>query len=436
MIDRWEQFFAYADKVFGLKAFLKRYKDSRRQPQIPSGTVLLVMLVGILGRWRSLHQLERAGRAGELKGIVGTSRAPSADTLARRLGEGDASEVNRFTRRHVVRKAFHNKAFPFGTMCGRLIAALDGTESYTTQRPCDTVQRDWASRQYGTGVVEYYERAAAISYVGVAPRLGLGIERVRPGENEVGAGLRLIKQLDFELGWGWCDTLVLDALYLQAPFLNELRARHKHYVVKAKQREREFIQDAEGLFEGREPTTRLRDATCMLPEETQERAQPRVRYQVELWDEEGFTTWKGLKERFRCIKVRETKETWHQGKWVGEKPMAYYIATSLSRTELPAESMWLIMHRRWDIENSVFNDLKANWNFEHCYSHDPGTIEMIYALVTLARNLLLLFAYRHLRHFTTRGGTLTELARQIQTGIISRALRRTRHGRLVEADAA
>lgn len=284
--------------------------------------------------------------------------------------------------------------------------------------------------------MEFYERAAAISYVGVAPRLGLGIERVRPGESEVAAGLRLIKQLDREWGWGWCDILVMDSLYPQAPFLNELRARHKHYVVKVKQKERQLIQDAEGLFAGSEPTTRLRDATCVLPEETGEQARPRVRYQVELWDEEGFTTWKGLKEPVRCIKVRERKETCRGGTWISDEPVEYHIATSVSRTEMPAHAIWLIMHRRWDIENSAFNDLKANWNFDHCYSHDPRTIEMIYALVTLARNLLLLFACRQLRGFKEQGGTYTELARQIQAGIIAMVLRRTRYGKPVEADVA
>lgn len=31
---------------------------------------------------------------------------------------------------------------------------------------------------------------------------------------------------------------------------------------------------------------------------------------------------------------------------------------------MTAETVWRIMHLRWDIENSLFNGLKQNWAFE------------------------------------------------------------------------
>src|SRR5690606_41335447 len=44
--------------------------------------------------------------------------------------------------------------------------------------------------------------------------------------------------------------------------------------------------------------------------------------------------------------------------------LVYHIATTMPRAILPTETVWLIMHRRWDIENSLFNDLKQNWRSE------------------------------------------------------------------------
>ena len=83
------------------------------------------------------------------------------------------------------------------------------------------------------------------------------------------------------------------------------------------------------------------------------------------------------------------------------------------------EVLWQIVHRRWDIENSIFNDLKMNWRFGHCYAHDVTAIQAIYALYCIAANLVLLFMYRHLRDAPKRGVTIIEIARQILVGLVT-----------------
>jgi len=48
---------AYADRVFQLKRWWKRVRDSRRQPQIPTGVFHAVLVMMFLCRLRSFHEL-------------------------------------------------------------------------------------------------------------------------------------------------------------------------------------------------------------------------------------------------------------------------------------------------------------------------------------------------------------------------------------------
>lgn len=35
------------------------------------------------------------------------------------------------------------------------------------------------------------------------------------------------------------------------------------------------------------------------------------------------------------------------------------------------ETLWKVIHRRWDIENNVFHQLKTEWHLDHCFLHSP-----------------------------------------------------------------
>jgi hypothetical protein len=50
---------AYADRVFQLKHWWKRVRDSRRQPQIPTEVFAATLVVMFLCRLRSFHELEQ-----------------------------------------------------------------------------------------------------------------------------------------------------------------------------------------------------------------------------------------------------------------------------------------------------------------------------------------------------------------------------------------
>ncbi len=83
-------------------------------------------------------------------------------------------------------------------------------------------------------------------------------------------------------------------------------------------------------------------------------------------------------------------------RWVAKELQVYHVVTTLPKALMAADGVWELMHRRWDIENSLFNHLTQQWAFTHCYIHDLQGIEALLALYGVALNLQLLYAYRQL----------------------------------------
>ncbi|MBP2031868.1 hypothetical protein J2Z42_000533, partial [Clostridium algifaecis] len=63
------------------------------------------------------------------------------------------------------------------------------------------------------------------------------------------------------------------------------------------------------------------------------------------------------------------------------------------------ETLWKIMHKRWDIENNVFYQLKTEWHLDHCFLHSPTGVETVLMFMIIAFNLMQLYFFRCLRCF-------------------------------------
>ena len=65
--------------------------------------------------------------------------------------------------------------------------------------------------------------------------------------------------------------------------------------------------------------------------------------------------------------------------------------------------MFKIIRARWDIENSIFNNLKRECGLEHCFVHGENAEEAVLYLIFMASNIMQLFLVRRLKqHFTTQ----------------------------------
>ena len=138
-----------------------------------------------------------------------------------------------------------------------------------------------------------------------------------------------------------------------------------------------IVKDALGIFNKRDADEIFKD----------------TKKTVQVWDEDGFLM-EGSTENIRFLKF---VETWISPKGKKMTREAWCITT------LPkgvfAHTIWLIMRKRWDIENNGFRMLKTYFNADHNYVHGDEANEKILLFILTAFNLLELFLFRRLKDF-------------------------------------
>ena len=71
--------------------------------------------------------------------------------------------------------------------------------------------------------------------------------------------------------------------------------------------------------------------------------------------------------------------------------------------DMALKTLFRIIRARWDIENSIFNNLKRECGLEHSFVHGGNAVEAVLYLIFMASNIMQLFLVRRLRnHFTTQ----------------------------------
>ncbi|MCR4427720.1 MAG: hypothetical protein NUW23_16360, partial [Firmicutes bacterium] len=163
-MNRLKQLLDCAVKVFGLYKFLGEHEDSRVNPEHRPGAIVAPFLCSITARAGSLYQIERMGKGGELGKVMHVRKKPGADTMAYALENADVEELEAYNA-EIVQKARRNKVHSNGTLFGWRVCAVDGTDTYSAQRPCSKA-RKWSARELWNGKREHVEKAAAISCVG------------------------------------------------------------------------------------------------------------------------------------------------------------------------------------------------------------------------------------------------------------------------------
>ncbi|NRT73813.1 hypothetical protein [Clostridium beijerinckii] len=96
-------------------------------------------------------------------------------------------------------------------------------------------------------------------------------------------------------------------------------------------------------------------------------------------------------------------------KYQNKKRSQIMIITTCMDVEL--ETLFKIIRARWDIENSIFNNLKKECGLEHCFVH--GGKAVIY-LIFIASNIMQLFIFRRLRNYFS---TQREIVRLLLKGL-------------------
>jgi hypothetical protein len=194
-MNRLEQLWDYAVKVFGLCEFLEKYQDSRVRTEYQPASIIALLMCSFIARIGSLYQVERMGESWELDRLMHKGNKPSADTLGYALDHADVKQLAHYNS-DIIQKARHNKVYAVGSFHGWRICAVDGAEVHSTKRPCYKALM-WSKRESSNcgGKEEFFERTLAVCYVGAQPRLLLAMERILPGQGEVQAVIRTLEKL-------------------------------------------------------------------------------------------------------------------------------------------------------------------------------------------------------------------------------------------------
>jgi len=158
----------------------------------------------------------------------------------------------------------------------------------------------------------------------------------------------------------FADVIVTDALYLNATFLNVILDCHMDAVVRLKDERRLIYKDAQKLFE---------------KGEGKKKDFRRGKKRIEAWDISGFEM-EGVNVPLRVVRFCEhtrRKDGTEEENWM------WLVTTN---EVIPYETLWEMMHKRWDIEENAFHQLKTYYHAKHCYCH--AGMEVIFLLTLIA----------------------------------------------------
>jgi hypothetical protein len=256
-----------------------------------------------------------------------------------------------------------------------------------------------------TKVAEYYHRGVVLHLVGFPLALPLDVELVRPKEGEVKAARRLIERAVLRYG-RFFDVIVGDALYMDAGFFRFCKNHGKDVIAVLKGNNRALMADAEGVF------------SLVVPKAWKE-----GRTEITSWDAGGFATEAGTL-RVLHAEERVTVRERQQNRWV-EKAEAHqwWWATTLSASRVSSHTLWQMGHRRWDIENDLFNTLATHWSLDHCFKHEPTAILTFVLTLFIAFVLLQSFYHGNLKPVRRTHLTLIGLAMELNLGVATMSTR-------------
>ena len=218
------QFMRYIHKVYRIGEHVHQIKDYRKRRSIKLSTCAYLLIFAFAFRVSSFNEIqfwieERRTRFGHLfkKG----TRLPKIDALRDIVKMMQIEDVqNLFDS--VIDKLAENKVLRENTINELRVAAVDGVEVFSSRlKYCP----DCLTRKVGEEE-EYFHKAVACMTVGCDPHIILGMEMLKPkqdnspkGEGEMTGVKRLLTDLR-KRHYHFSDVIVADALYMNAPFIN------------------------------------------------------------------------------------------------------------------------------------------------------------------------------------------------------------------------
>jgi hypothetical protein len=260
-----------------------------------------------------------------------------------------------------------------------MVAAIDGTKFFGSNKK----SRSECLKNTKGDKTHSFHSGAVMSTVGMGSKLVIGFEMYKPGqdsaskdEGELSVGKRLISSV-VKSHRKLIDVVVYDALTCNSIWINHCKNLGIDAIVRAKNNNNKSL--------------RLAKKTVNKTEA------------VEVWEcEKGFEKIEVYESTFTMDNVEQPLRfvkfaIIHSNK---QRTQIMMVTTCMG---MALKTLFKIIRARWDIENSIFNNLKTECGLDHCFVHGGNAVEAVLYLIFMVSNIMQLFLVRRLRnHFTTQ----------------------------------
>ena len=403
------RFVTYANKRFDLPWLAGSFTDSRPQPEIPSRSVWLSLILGEVVHIPSFLQLEAETQLPQWQRWVGYKHRISHDTfgyVSERLNPEQLCRGGTWINRQLKR----GKAFEASKLKGLLIVSLDANEQFCSDHRCceDCLSREITCKDAAGQEVkktQYYHKQVYAQLSGPKLSVILDFEPMRQGEEECAAALRLLQRLRKNYGPRFFDVVGVDSWYANGPFLKTVVDDLGWPVVAVLKQERyEIYQETLALTRGR-PTQQVeRDGR-----------------HVQIWELDSLRFSDSYTDPVRVVRVRES---WTERQRIGqqwvhkEKEQNWIWVVAGKLDEHDGATIRDIGHLRWKVENNAFGELTQHWNLTHCSHHHPAAGVTLLWIKIIAFTLFHAFAILHRKAFRLGLTTLNEIRKQLYRSLL------------------
>jgi len=361
--------------VYDIENGINKLSDGRVNPTYDTAQVITLVLLGFLLRIKSFNELNLLIKNNEFKALFrrGT-QFPMVDTIRDTLKVIDIKGLKQINE-CIIKKAIENKVFENGTIDGYTVVAIDGTKFFgSNKKSCPECLRNKA---------HCFHSGAVMSIVGDGPKLVIDFENYRTGQDSVSKGegeqsvaKRLLTDV-VSVHKRLIEVVVYDALACNSVWINHCIEHGVDAIVRTKNNNNNSIREVKKKINKSET--------------------------AEVWtDEKGFEKIEVYELVFTMDKVLEPlRFVKYAMKYQNKKRSQIMIVTTCMNMEL--KTLFKIIRARWDIENSIFNNLKKECGLKHCFVHGGKAVEAVLYLTFIASNIMQLFLFRRLRkHFSTQ----------------------------------
>jgi hypothetical protein len=406
---------AYLDKVFDFSDLVSALPEGRQWPQHAWKKVFDAVFLGSVMQIPSLLQIEAECRDGSLAKRIGPI---SDDTLGYALQRQSPEPVFALGC-EIARRLKRNGVLHSDWSRGLVVAAVDGIEICSSfARCCDAcMEREIQHKVNGElrTDIQYYHRIVVVAVVSTPFPIPLGLRFQKNGEGEVACALALLQDLTGQLGRRFLDVLVGDALYLQAPFVQEVERLGLAWAFTLKENQPALLREAEELTApsptgvGTEPGREIQ--YWHLPEVDWPVANRFVRVVKTVRTESR-----------RPVAFTEKDAPRAKGRTPVTRQSTNFYATNFELGSVTPLFIHQLGRSRWRIDTEVFQTITTDCHLKHPAVHQTTALVVLTMIRFLAYTLSLVFYCRQIcSHAVGKCDTFREFARRMAYWFIHRS---------------